>query len=285
MTALPLSPRPEPHGPGLPLVAAAICAAAVTVHRLPTLPGPEWIVPAAILSLLALSRRSTRWWVVVAAAAAWTVCAAERRLDDRLPEALTGRDFAVTGWVDAFPTGPAARRSFSFTVETADHPAVPRRLRLGWYGAPAALAAGEPFALTVRLRAPRGLSNPGGFDYEQWLLVEGYGATGYVRAGERIANAPASVARWWLTVRRRAAERLAAAARSDDAAALLIALTIGERFGFTDGHWSALRRTGTSHLVAISGMHVGLVAMLAFVAVRRLWLRLPPRVADRKSVV
>src|SRR5690606_18147851 len=143
------------------------------------------------------------------------------------------------------------------------------------------LTAGEAFALTVRLRAPRGAMNPGGFDYEQWLLVEGYGATGYVRSGERLDDAPAGAARRWLRMRRDAAERLAAASPSPEAGALLIALSIGERFGFTETHWADLRRTGTSHLVAISGLHVGLVATLAFVTVRRLWLRLPAAVAHR----
>lgn len=275
------NPTARSHGPGLPVVAAAVCAAVVAVHRLPALPSPAGLVPAAILCLLALGRPCTRWWIVVVAAVIWTVWSAERRLDGRLPDALTGRDFEVVGWVDGFPAGSPARRTFSFVVERADDPAVPRRLRLGWYDAPDSLAAGEAFALTVRLRAPRGQMNPGGFDYERWLLVEGYGATGYVRSGERLEHGPPSVARWWLGMRGAAAERLAAAAPSPDAAALLIALSIGERFGFDDAHWEDLRRTGTSHLVAISGLHVGLVATLAFAAVRRLWVRLPAAVACR----
>src|SRR5690606_15152385 len=171
-------PTARSSSPGLPIVAAAVCAAVVVVHRLPALPGPGWLVPTAILGLVALARPATRWWIVVAAATIWTVWSAERRLDERLPGALTGRDFAVAGWVDGFPTGPPARRTFSFVVERADDPAVPRRLRLGWYDAPDSLEAGEAFALTARLRPPRGAMNPGGFDYEQWLLAEGHGAGG-----------------------------------------------------------------------------------------------------------
>lgn len=253
----------------------------VLVHRLPAMPGPAWLVPASILALLMLGQRSTRWGVVVLAAVVWTVWCAEARLSERLPDELTGQDFAVSGWVDNFPAGPAARRTFSFVVEHSEHPAVPRRLRLGWYGAPEALAAGEAFTLTVRLRAPRGLANPGGFDYEQWLLLQGYGATGYVRRGEALPEPPWRLARSWLLIRRAAAERLEQTSASPDAAALLIALTVGERYGFSDAHWTDLRRTGTSHLVAISGMHVGFIAMLAFVAVRRLWLLMPMAVVHR----
>jgi len=249
------------------------------VHRLPELPGPAWLVPAAIAALLALARPDTRWLVCVIAACVLTVASAERRLGERLPDDATGRDFAVVGWVAGFPTGTPERMTFSFVVEQADEPIVPRRLRLGWYDAPASLRPGERFALTVRLRAPRGLANPGGFDYEQWLLVNGFGATGYVRAAERVETGPPSLARWWLEVRREAAERLARHIRHADAAALVVALAIGERYGFSDAHWESLRRTGTSHLVAISGLHVGLVAMLVLVVVRRAWLRLPQRIA------
>jgi len=274
-----MRPGRKPHGPSLPVVAAVVCAAVWGVHRLPELPGPAWLVAAAIAALLALARLETRWLALVVAACAYTVASAERRLDDRLPDEATGRDFDVVGWVAGFPTGTPERMTFSFVVEHAEDPRVPERLRLGWYDAPASLRAGARFALTVRLRAPRGLANPGGFDYEQWLLVNGFGATGYVRAGERIDVGSPSVARWWLEVRSAAAERLAAAIPDVDAAALVTALAIGERFGFTDAHWLSLRRTGTSHLVAISGLHVGLVAMFAFVIVRRAWLLLPQRIA------
>jgi competence protein ComEC len=60
-----------------------------------------------------------------------------------------------------------------------------------------------------------------------------------------------------------------------DAAALTTALCLGERTGFTDRHWTSLRRTGTTHLVAISGMHVGLIATMTFWIVLRIGLRLP----------
>lgn len=272
-------PAGKPGGPSLPFVAAVVCAAICVVHRLPELPGPVWLVPTALVAMLALGSARTRWLLVVVAACIWTVASAERRLSDRLPDEATGRDFAVTGWVAGFPTGSAERMTFSFVVEDADDPLVPERLRLGWYDAPASLRAGEWFELTVRLRAPRGLANPGGFDYEQWLLVNGFGATGYVRAGAHVDAVRPRLARWWLSVRRAAAEGLAARIPSPDAAALVIALTIGERHGFSDAHWEDLRRTGTSHLVAISGLHVGLVAMFVLVVVRNAWLRLPQRIA------
>ncbi len=274
-----LSSARKPAGPTLPLLAAIVCAAITLIHRLPELPGLAWLVPAAIATLLALERPGTRWLIVVIAACGWTVAAAERGLRDRLPDAATGSDFAVVGWVSGFPEASPERTRFAFVVEHADDPLVPKRLRLGWYDAPPSLHAGQSYRLTVRLRAPRGLANPGGFDYAQWLLMNGYGATGYVRAGELHEPERVRLGRWWLEVRRAAAERLAARIDDADAAALVIALAIGERYGFSETHWEDLRRTGLSHLVAISGLHVGLIAIFGFVIVRRAWLWLPQRIA------
>src|SRR5690606_13689689 len=69
------------------------------------------------------------------------------------------------------------------------------------------------------------------------------------------------------------------AAPDAESGALLVALALGERFGFTERHWDDFRRTGTTHLVAVSGMHVALLGVVAFWLVRRACLRLPPAIA------
>ena len=65
-----------------------------------------------------------------------------------------------------------------------------------------------------------------------------------------------------------------------DAAALVTALAIGERYRFTEQHWADFRRTGTSHLVAVSGLHIGMLGALVFVVLRALWIRLPQPLAS-----
>ena len=187
------------------------------------------------------------------------------------PEAL-GRDVAIAGWVDAFPTTAPGQATFSFAVDAPRPPGVPPRVRLTWYDPPASLAAGDAFELIARLRPPHGLRNPGGFDYERWLLQNGYGATGYVRSAEPAPHASGGMRRRWLNFRATLAERIAASAPDADAAALLTALAIGERHRFSEQHWADFRRTGTSHLVAVSGMHVALLGVVVFLLVRRLSL-------------
>jgi competence protein ComEC len=153
-------------------------------------------------------------------------------------------------------------------------------VRLTWYEPPVPLAAGMSLDVVARLKPPRGLRNPGGFDYERWLLLSGYGATGYIREGAIAARRGGGVRGRWLRYRAAVAERLAAAAPSGDAAALLTALSIGERFGFTEQHWTDFRRTGTSHLVAVSGLHVAMIGLCVFAVLRRLWLFLPSSLAQ-----
>lgn len=289
---------------GLPVIAVAWLLGSLCVQALPVLPGALMTVSLVLAAAVAfaVSASATRATggarrSVVAAALArtfpvarlvgwgiagflWTSFHADARLDDRLPEALGGGDFEVTGWVDAFASVSEARAVFSFRVDRGGDDRVPGRLRLTWYDPPEDLTAGRDYALVVRLRPPRGLANPGAFDYERWLMLEGYGASGYVRSGGAVER-PRSLAQRWLIRRHELAKRIAAASPSPGAAALLTALAIGEREGFEDSHWEWLRRTGTSHLVAISGMHIGLVAAFAFALVRLLWLRMPYTLANR----
>ena len=96
-----------------------------------------------------------------------------------------------------------------------------------------------------------------------------------VRDGGAASEHFGSLARVWLERRAAMAVRIGEVVVTPDARALLTALALGERFRFTDDHWAAFRRTGPSHLVAISGLHVGIVSGLLFFAARWLWLRGP----------
>ncbi len=276
---------PQVRSGGVVAAAAAWLAASVFVHRMPEPMG--WLQALGLLAAVAGAWWFARWrWLLwFAAGAIWTAGHIHSHLSDWLPIELQGQDFAVSGWVDGFPNESAEQVSFPFRVQTGEpEGTVPDRLRLTWYDPPPdAIAPGSVLDLVVRLKRPRGLVNPGGFDYARWLFQEGYGATGYVREGRPAAHESGGNSRRWLMYRARLGESIRAAAVTPDAAALQVALSIGERFGFEDSHWRTLQRTGTSHLVAISGLHVGLVAGLVFLLVRRAALRLPAGAATRNA--
>jgi competence protein ComEC len=249
------------------------------VHRLAELPSALWLAPLLLAAFLALRYAFLRPVLVAATAAAWTCWCASERLAERLPLASLGADFELTGTVAGFPSATPGQITFAFEVAEPRPLGVPPRVRLTWYDAPAGVGPGDALAVTARLRPPRGARNPGGFDYEQWLLVNGYGATGYVRSGALGAVGEEEIATRWRSFRGLLAERIAAATSDADGVALLTALALGERFRFTEQHWADFRRTGTSHLVAVSGMHVALLGIIVFVLVRWAWLRLPGVVA------
>jgi competence protein ComEC len=250
----------------------------VGAHRLPELPSAAWCAPLALAALLALRHAALRPLLVIMAAGAWTCWCAGARLAERLPAAALGADFELEGTVAGFPTRAPGQITFALDVAAPRPLGVPPRVRLTWYDAPPGVGLGSALAVTARLRPPRGLHNPGGFDYEQWLLVNGYGATGYVRSGAVGASVDGIEARW-RRFRGELAERIGAASSDADGAALLTALALGERFRFTEQHWADFRRTGTSHLVAVSGMHVALLGIVVFALMRWSWLRLPTTLA------
>jgi competence protein ComEC len=246
----------------------------LAVQQLPELPDPAWCVPLVLAAFLALRFRAA-WPALVFATALVSACwLASERLAERLPAAALGQDFALSGFVAGFPSFAPGQATFAFAVSAPRPVGVPPRVRLTWYEPPPTLATGDALLVTARLRPPHGTRNPRGFDYEQWLTVNGYGATGYVRSGAVAASIDAWGSRW-SRFRAKVASRLEAAAPDADGAALLIALALGERFRFTEQHWADFRRTGTSHLVAVSGMHVALLGLFVFAALRFACLRLP----------
>ena len=259
--------------------AAWLCGT-VAVQQLPELPGPIWGVPLLLAVLVTLRYDRLRPLLAFAAAAVWTCWCAGERLAERLPADALGSDFVLAGSVGGFPSVTPEQITFPFNVAEPRPRGVPPRVRLTWYGPPATIEPGDALAVTARLRPPRSARNPGGFDYELWLHVNGYGATGYVREGVVGSGQRRGVASAWLEFRGELAERIGAASADADGVALLTALALGERFRFTEQHWSDFRRTGTSHLVAVSGMHVALLGLVVFVALRFAWLRLPAPLAS-----
>ncbi|QID17857.1 DNA internalization-related competence protein ComEC/Rec2 [Nitrogeniibacter mangrovi] len=157
-------------------------------------------------------------------------------------------------------------------------PPVPERIRLAWYDDPAQPSAGpgrlepgERLRLTVRLRQVSGLHNPGGFDYAGWALARDIGARGYVKAGARLPGRDGgAVDRMRMRIRRWIDTHA-----DPTVAPLLVAMAVGDQSGIAASVWDVLRATGTAHLVAISGLHVSIVALLVGGALAQGWRRIP----------
>ncbi len=261
----------------MPALLAAI-GGLILVSYLPALP-PFWTLPPlALLFVLLCLRPQLRVAAAFVAALGWGIGAGHLLLRDQLPADLQGRDILVSGKVVGLPQVRAGGQRFLFAPLPHRQYDLPELVRLSWYDA-RALRSGDRCRLSVRLRSPRGLSNPGGFDYHTWLAGHGIGATGYVRAGPDNHCEPAPLlwsAGYW---RQRLSDALARQSGALEHAAFLRALAIGDRQAIERDQWQLLQRTGTQHLMAISGLHIGLIAALGYMlggAAGRLLLPLFP---------
>jgi competence protein ComEC len=208
--------------------------------------------------------------------AAWLLITAGWSIQDRLAPGLVQEDLLVRGAVCELPRTAGDSHRFLFDIETGPAtPGLPRRVSLSWYGPSRSPKAGERWQLKVRLKRPRGLSNPGAFDFESWAYVRRIGGAGYVRTSPLNVqlDGPGGACRLG-GLRQRIADRIVDvlddALPGSPATAYLIALSVGARDRLNDTDWSLLRRTGTVHLMAISGLHIGLVAGLLFLLGRSL---------------
>ena len=149
-------------------------------------------------------------------------------------------------------------------------------IRLAWYGK-AKLKAGELWRIELTLRRPRGFVNPKGFDYAAWLLQQGFVATAYGSdAGAERISSEVIGASWVQRINQTLADQLQKQLPEQSPSARFFeGLLLGRRGEVTSDDWLVLQRTGTNHLFAISGLHIGLVAMLGFWCMR-LALRVLP---------
>ena len=292
--------------PELPAMPREITLAALAATILAVIALPVWRRCDA-----ALVARSSRVSIAVSIASAMIVAVlagllgfgyaawrAQVRLADELPQAWEGVDVAVTGIVDEMPQTNERGVRFVLAVEHVETPGaiVPSRLSLTWYAqirrgevTPAPpLAAGERWRLVVRLKRPHGTANPHGFDIEAWLLERGLRATGYVRDDGRNERLDSFVGRpedWVERARERLRVRIKAALPDAKYAGVIVALTIGEQRAIPASQWQLFARTGISHLISISGLHVTVFAALAGAlayAVARRSVRLTSKVPARK---
>ncbi len=259
----------------------------ITLQQVAALPAPVWLGVVALAPLLwagsflssVLGRfhRLLLWFTFLSFGFGWAWLHAAVRLADAVPAEWEGLDLQVEGRVVGLPERDERRLRFLFEPSrlTLNERVLPfsGRLRLAWYEEPAPLAPGEHWHLTVKLKRPHGMANPGTFDYEAWLFQQGIRATGYVRAAGR--NYRLAVPRWWEAPADRARTHFKRQITSllGDApfGGVLLAVSIGDRSGIAGTQWDVFTATGTNHLMAISGLHIGLVAMVAGMLGRALW--------------
>lgn len=199
----------------------------------------------------------------------------------------TGRDARVLleGQIRGVPASDGAELGFDADVRVLEGPGAGeayRHARLRWRDAPSAPRVGERWRLLARLGRAGETRNFFGLDAERLAFRDGVHLQGRIlpsALNTRLAPARRSID----GVRARIAARIATRVADPDAAGLITALAVGLTDGMSTDQWRVFNATGTTHLVAISGLHVTMFAVLAFGAARGWWRLLPGRVLERET--
>lgn len=205
---------------------------------------------------------------------------AHRALSDQLSDALDQQSVLLDVVVKDLPTRD--ERSWRFEVQVLhaaltaqpDHSiaSFPPRGVIHWYESrnvtlPEALHPGERWRFQAKVRRPAGPLNPGGFDVEAWAIEKGLGFSANVQQGRhhqvphRIGQEGGlaiTVDQWRDQIRSLIDRNLG----DSPATAVIVALVIGDQRAVAVSDWAVFQRTGVSHLMSISGLHVTMVAAL-----------------------
>ena len=271
------------------VVILSFVSGVVLLQLQPALPDTAWLWLLPCCVALAAWRRALAVPLAFAVGFLWAAGFAHLRLAERLAPELEGSDLDIVGVVAGLPALGERGVRFEFDVESADVK-LPPKILLSWYRSPFApgadstaaildtgIHAAERWRFTVRLRRPHGNLNPYGFDYEAWLTERGIGATGYVRPKTNpqrlgIRGTPADRIE---QAREHVRDRFKRLLGETPAAGILAALAVGDQRSISNEEWRLFNRTGVTHLMSISGLHVTLVSGLFAWLVAALWRRVP----------
>lgn len=218
---------------------------------------------------------------------AWGLLHAHAELNLQLPTDLESKTLLIKGTVASIPEQHDKNVSFDFFANFEK----PMRIRLNWFkgvysnsplplvgeGARRAgegLHVGDTWQLTVRLKRPRSFWNQGSFDYEGWLFERHVHANGYVVESEnnkliKTNHFSHAIDR----LREYLANTVTQSLKDKPLVGLINALTVGVRNQITEQQWQVMRGTGTNHLFAIAGLHIGFVAGMIYALVSFIWRR------------
>lgn len=233
-------------------------------------------LPASAVALL-WPTALVRGRAALSACALLAAAAAAAHLWDRhagrWPARLGGERVIAALRVDSLVEAQGGAVEFDALADIESPAALRRtlRLRVLWRAAPRpSPRVGEVWRVLLRIDAPGEARNPGAFDPAPMALRSDWqGRAVVLPAGfaRRVAAAGPSLD----ALRERIAADIRDTVEDRDAAALFAGLAVGATGAMTREQWRVFSATGTTHLVAISGMHVTLFAWLAAGLARRLW--------------
>lgn len=239
----------------------------------------------------------------------WAATFAQFRLSDELPKNWQQKSITLIGVISSLPEQTEHGERFEFDVEQVLTKAddskskslnVPKHISLSFYpkgfnaktplnppnSANSAnyskpisqFHAGQRWQFSVKLKRPHGTYNPHGFDFEAWALAQNIRATGTISnksGNKKLQNfvfKPAYIVEY---CREKIGNRISHSLAGKPYAGVIRALVVGDDSQISTDNWTVYLRTGTNHLMSISGLHITMLAGLTFAFTAFIWRRIP----------
>ncbi len=233
---------------------------------------------------------------VFLAAIIWASTQAYCRLSDHLPYEWEQKTIVLQGVVASVPELMERGERFNFVIEKTLTPQaiVPKHISLNFYQEHAFVEssekadatqsyiqqfhAGERWQLSVKLKRPHGTLNPHGFDFEAWALSENMRATGSIKAKAGMKKLDSLVLQPTYLIahlRELIKQKIAKVLAGQPYVGVIQALVMGDDSQISAQDWQVFLRTGITHLISISGLHITMLAGLGFAFTQAIWRRLP----------
>ena len=240
----------------------AWCAGISLPLLLRELPNQSLLI-SCLLILFILRRRikGSALPMVFIAGLLWAGYTINKQVDQLLPGKWEGIDLVVTGQVQGLVHKKSGNYSFLFLVKDWQQSELNHlnnnSIRLSCYRCNHQFDVGQDWTLTVRLKRPRSYANHGSFDSEKFYFRHKVIAKGYVRpkqAQTLNSHTGFHFDHYRQSVRDRLSNKI-----DGVGLAIILALTIGDKSAFEVDQREVFKASGISHLLAISGLHIGLI--------------------------
>jgi competence protein ComEC len=193
-----------------------------------------------------------------------------------LSHELENKPLTIEGRLVTIPNLQETTKSFNFKISKVNGRSMPVAVHLNWRDGKHPLHVGESWRLRVKLKRPHALMNPGCYDVEQAYCQRHLQASGTViNSPINACLAPPGYHCLVQQLREKFLNKIPTQIKASPFYGIVLALTLGMTGDISQAQWQVFRITGTNHLVAISGLHIGLVASLIAKIVGLIWTRIP----------
>ncbi|KTC65894.1 DNA uptake/competence protein ComA [Legionella adelaidensis] len=227
-------------------------------------------LPFVFVLLVLFFRLRVRYIAWFLAGIAWGYSHEWYSSDWNMPKGPVIKQADIKGYISSIPVKTKNKTQFEFQLISLDDKVVKAKLLVNCYQRCPLVSAGELWRFKARLKKPHNLNNPGSFDYKKWLLTRHITWTATLLPA-KFCLIPHGKINPLLRYREHLAAALNKLPLDETSIGVLQALTLGITTAIDKSDWDLFRRTGTVHLMVISGAHVGLVAGLAFYSSKWLW--------------